>query len=119
MAAERFIAATGTTTASAAIPDGAGPNTLVVIDFIAAGGTGGATYNVTIAGTNICRRPAAANGNDVFIDFEYGYPVWSASGADTVPATSVTVDFGTSTAAAFITVGFHYERPGTRRTAGQ
>lgn len=121
MAAERYMTATGTTSASVAIPNGVEPNTLVVIDFVAAAGGGGlGSHSVAIEGTQIGLRPQATTPTGWEFVFHGGYPVWSASNTDGAVGTGVTVDITNGGGSAcYITAGFHYERPSTRRTAGQ
>lgn len=121
MAAERYIFASGTTSAVVNIPDGIEPNKLIVIDFIEASSVAGTSpHSIDFEGSTFWRYTTGAGGNSVHLEWAGGWPIWSASGSDLAPMTSLTITLtATAASAATLLVGFHYERLSDRRTQGQ
>lgn len=116
---QKVIVASGSTTATATLTDpwaaGAGPSEIIVLDWLLASGTtAGAAADalVAVAGNNVARKTVAASSSDfIFLDFSGGYPCWSASDADAVVATGVTVALTGFTTNSQVVVGYHYGRP--------
>lgn len=122
---QRWIYATGTTTASVSLSDGVAPYDLVVIDRIIASMTLGAAGDITVAidGATIASQAiaveSAATGalsHVININLGAGLPMWNASDSNLAPETTITVAVtgsGTPTLAK-MWVLYHFEKPSAR-----
>ena len=128
MAAELY--GQSTTVASNAVTvtlaAGAAPTTMLVVDSILftgqSSGAGALTleHNIGAAGAVIiARKQLTATAAPEFyqLDWSGGFPIWTASGADTTEggATDIVLRGPATLSNACLTVTYHYERPATVR----
>jgi len=117
-----FVGSTaGTTSASVALPAGVQPNNLIVIDFVMGTVTGGTVtaWSLAIAGVTVVNRVTGSGvGDNIFMAFPTGYPLWSSQSSDAAPlGLSSVVVTAANAGSSVCQVGWHYESPTIRRTA--
>ena len=102
------------TTGTASLTDGpTGPGSLgavIVIDWILASGTTSSALVLALSvdGNTVAQKTVSTASDYIYLDFANGYPVWSASDTDAVPAASVDVVLTGPTSASTLAVGYHW-----------
>jgi hypothetical protein len=111
----------GTVTVTVTLPAGEAGSNLIVLDGILWTGQSSAAgaLTITVNSVVVARKQLAGTAAPEYgqIDFSAGWPLWSASGADTTPlgATDVVLTGPATLSNACLTVTFHYIAAGELR----